>query len=164
MLKKFSATGLSWLWLAIVVLLIDRIAKYATVSHLNLGEPIEVLPIFNLTLSYNTGAAFGFLHTASGWQNIFLGTLAVVISLFILYWLARTKRNDYCVNIGLGFVLGGALGNVWDRIQYGYVIDFFSFHLGDWYFAIFNTADSAITLGAFLLIVNWLWQESKNKK
>lgn len=156
MRKKIFSTGLRWLWIAIFVILIDRYAKYWSINHLTFAEPLEILPFFNLTLAYNTGAAFSFLHDASGWQNLFLGGLALVVSIAILYWLYQSKAQQRWMNIALCFILGGALGNAWDRMLYGYVIDFFDFHLGDWHFAIFNTADSAITLGAFMLILSWM--------
>ena len=119
-------------------------------------ERLKLLPIFNLFLIYNTGAAFGFLQTASGWQNFLLGSIALIVSVIIFIWLARLPRQERIMNIALCFILGGALGNLWDRLLYGYVIDFFHFHLGDWNFAIFNTADSAICVGAGLLVLRWV--------
>jgi signal peptidase II len=156
MFEQKRLTGLCWLWLAILIILLDQCAKSWVMTHLMLGEPLMLLPILNLTLAYNTGAAFSFLHTASGWQNIVFGGLAGTVSVFIIYWLFTLSWRIYWLNIALCFILGGALGNAIDRIRYGYVIDFFDFHLGSWHFAIFNIADSAICVGGFMLILHWL--------
>ncbi|RDI42820.1 signal peptidase II [Aquicella lusitana] len=155
-MRKYFSTGLNWLWIALLVVLIDRYAKYWAVHNLTLTEPLPIFSVFNLTLAYNKGAAFSFLHNASGWQNLFLGSLAAIVSLFILGWLWTLSARERWTNIALCLVLGGAIGNAWDRILYGYVIDFFDFHLGDWHFAIFNTADSAICVGAAMLLWHWL--------
>jgi signal peptidase II len=156
MLKKIYASGLLWLWIAAMVVLMDRYSKFWIVDHLAPFEPLKILPIFNLTLAFNKGAAFGFLHSASGWQNLLLCTFACLVSLIIIYWLYQSARNERWLNIALCFIIGGALGNVWDRVLYGYVIDFFDFHMGHWHFAIFNVADSAICLGAVMLIWHWI--------
>ncbi len=153
--KRFSS-GLVWIWIAVAVILIDRASKIWVMHHLSLYQPWEILPVFNLTLAYNTGAAFGFLHSASGWQNIFFGGLAAIVSLIIIYTLVKLPARAVWMSIALSFILGGALGNVWDRLQYQYVIDFLAFHLGDWHFAIFNLADSAIFVGAVMLLIHWL--------
>lgn len=150
------STGLCWLWIAVLVIALDRISKLWVVSHLMFYEPMEILPFFNLTLAHNTGAAFSFLDSAGGWQHLFFIGLALIVSVIILRWLANLPRRDWLMGIALSLVLGGALGNVWDRLQYRYVVDFLDFHLGDWHFAIFNVADSAITIGAFLIILGWL--------
>lgn len=157
-LKKIFTHGLAGIWISILVIIIDRYTKIWVLQHLTFQEPLRILPFFNLTLAYNTGAAFSFLHTASGWQNWFLGGLAFIISCLILVWLAKLPARSYWVMTALCLILGGAIGNAWDRILYGYVIDFLSFHLGDWHFAIFNIADSAICVGAFMLMIHWLRQ------
>lgn len=157
-IKKLFSTGLSWLWIAILVIAIDRYVKIWMVQHLTYQEPMQILPVFNLTLYYNTGAAFSFLHNASGWQNWFLGSLAFIVSFIIVCWLAKSPARERWMNIALCLILGGALGNAWDRISYHHVIDFLSFHLGSWHFAIFNTADSAICVGACMLFLGWCRQ------
>src|SRR3990167_10801020 len=162
MLKKIFSSGFAWLWLAIVILALDRFAKIWVIDHLIMGEPFSILPIFNLTVAFNTGAAFSFLNSASGWQNIFLGSLAIGVSIVILIWLSRLFVRDYWISISLSLILGGALGNVWDRVLYGYVVDFLDFHLGDWHFAIFNTADSAISIGAFMMLLSWFMDSRKD--
>lgn len=144
-----------WLWLPILIVALDRYTKYWVLTHLIYREPLIILPFFNLTLAYNTGAAFSFLHNASGWQNILLGSIAVVVSILLIYWLMTLPARAYWMCIALCLILGGALGNAWDRVLYGYVIDFLDFHLGDWHFATFNVADSAICIGALMLILFW---------
>jgi signal peptidase II len=161
--KKMRNSGLIWLWIAVLVLLVDHFTKMAAVNYLGFHEALPILSIFDLTLSYNTGAAFSFLDSASGWQHWFLGGLALLVSAMIVAWLARLSVRDYWMSTALCLVLGGALGNVWDRIAYGHVVDFLSFHWGDWYFAIFNIADSAICLGAFMIFCCWLKQERDAK-
>lgn len=157
--KRLLTSGLAWSWIAIVVIILDRVSKSWMIANLQLHEAVEILPVFNLTLWYNTGAAFSFLHNMSGWQNWFLGSLAFIVSFVVITWMARIPARSWWLSIGLAFILGGALGNAWDRIIYGYVIDFLSFHWGDWYFAIFNLADSAICVGAFMVLLCWLTQK-----
>lgn len=157
--SKVMTSGLVWLLLSVMVLTIDRDSKIWMLDHLTFGEPQPLLPFLNLTLAYNTGAAFSFLNSASGWQHFLLGGLAIVVTIFIIAWLAKLPRNSYWQNIALSLILAGALGNAWDRVLYGHVIDFINFHLGSWHFAIFNVADSAICVGAFMLIILWLVQK-----
>jgi signal peptidase II len=159
MLKPFSSTGLVWLWVAALVVLLDQTMKSFVVSFLAFGEPLPLLPIFNLTLAFNRGAAFSFLHSASGWQNWVLGGLALIVSIVIVSWLYQLSRRAYFANIAASLILGGAIGNAIDRIRYSYVIDFFDFHIGEWHFAIFNVADSAITIGAVMMC--WFWLRHK---
>lgn len=158
MRKKLFSTGLNWLWLAVLILIMDRFTKYWMLYNLIPFHPVTVLPFFNFTLAYNTGAAFSFLHSASGWQNLLLGAIASIVSILIIYWLIHLSSRERWTCSALCLILGGALGNVWDRILYGYVIDFFDFHLSGWHFAIFNVADSAICIGAFMLMLQWMRQ------
>lgn len=144
-----------WILVTVLVMVLDRLTKVWVVSNLSLMESLRVLPVFNLTLAYNTGAAFSMLHSAAGWQNIFLGGLAVVVSVVIFYKLMTLPKRERWASLALSLILGGALGNAWDRVQYGYVVDFLHFHLGEWHFAIFNVADSAICVGAIMLMVYW---------
>lgn len=163
MLKKITSRGFAWLWVAIAIIAIDRYSKNWIVDHLAFYEPLQLLSFFNLTLVYNTGAAFSFLHSASGWQNILLGSLAFIVSVVILYCLYKSPAKEWWFNTSLCFVLGGALGNAWDRIAYGSVIDFLDFHLGQWHFAIFNVADSAIFVGGVMLGLHWFCFSIKQK-
>lgn len=159
MLNKMRSSGLAWLWITILVVAIDRYSKWWVLTHLTYFQPLAILPIFNLTLAYNTGAAFSFLHAMSGWQNYLFGGLACIISVMVLVWLSRIPAKARWMSIALALILAGALGNAWDRFLYQFVIDFLDFHWGDWHFAIFNIADTAICIGAFMLFIGWFKQE-----
>ena len=143
---------LKWLWLSLVVVLLDQATKYLADSLLDWGQPVPVLPFFNLTLLYNTGAAFSFLSDAGGWQRWFFILLALGVSGVLVHWLRRLPAGQLRMALALALILGGALGNVIDRIWFGHVIDFIQLYYRDWYWPAFNLADSAITVGAVLLI------------
>lgn len=154
---RWRDSGLCWLWLAALVLVFDQASKLWADGALELYERIELLPGFNLTLVYNRGAAFSLLSDAAGWQRWFFAAFAIIISAVILVWLRRVVRNDRLQAGGLTLVLGGALGNVWDRLVHGHVIDFIDLYYGDWHWPAFNIADSAITLGVVLLLAETLF-------
>ena len=146
---------LPWLGLAIGIILIDQLTKITIEQRFEFGDVKPVTGFFNVVLAYNKGAAFSFLASASGWQGGFLIAIAVAASIFILYLLAR-HGHQRLFALALAMILGGAVGNVIDRIVYGHVIDFLDFHWGDWHWPAFNLADSAIVGGAALLIVDEL--------
>jgi signal peptidase II len=143
-------------WLVLLVVFFDQLSKWLAEHYLVLGEPLAVLPSLNLTLAYNTGAAFSFLHNAGGWQNTFFIVVAVVIGAIILVMLRRTALHERQLRIALWLVLGGAVGNLIDRLRIEKVVDFIDFYVGNWHFATFNIADSAITIGAILLVLDSL--------
>lgn len=147
-------SGLRWLWVAVLVFALDWSSKYLALHHLNLYEPIFITKFFNLMLAFNRGAAFSFLHHASGWQMWFFGGLSTVVVASILVWLSRLSFRQHWLSIGLACIVGGALGNLFDRIYYGHVIDFLQFHISHFYWPVFNIADSAICVGAFLLFLD----------
>lgn len=151
-------TATAWLWLSLVVLAADQATKWVVTREFELFESVAVNPYLDITLLHNTGAAFSFLAGAGGWQRwLFIG-LGVVVSIVILFWLRRLPaRGQSWLAIGLSLVVGGALGNVIDRVHYGYVIDFIHVHYQDAYFPAFNVADSAITVGAACLIIDALF-------
>jgi signal peptidase II len=153
----------SWLLLSVLVVLADQASKYYISQHLGEFERVTLLPVLDITHMHNVGAAFSFLASASGWQRwVFIG-LAGVVSVGIIVWLLRLKeRAQGLLACGLALVLGGALGNVIDRIRLGYVIDFIHFHWDRAYFPAFNVADSAITVGAACLLLDALF-EGKRK-
>lgn len=157
MSPRWSESGLRWLWLAVVVLAVDQLTKAWVSATLRLYEDISVLPFLDITLVHNTGAAFSFLSGASGWQRWFFVALALAVSAAILVWLGRIGRGQRWVPAGLALILGGALGNVWDRLVHGYVIDFIDVYYRSWHWPAFNVADSAITVGAVILVVDALW-------
>jgi signal peptidase II len=145
-----------FLLLALVVIVLDQITKVAVLDRFELGERLTVIPgFFDLTLLFNRGAAFSFLAGHDGWQRWFFVLIALGASAFILHLLLR-HRHQRMFSLALGLILGGAIGNVIDRLLYGQVVDFLLFHQGGWYFPAFNIADSAITVGAVLLILDEL--------
>lgn len=145
---------LTWYRLAVIVIIVDQLVKMWATLALEYGVPKVILPVFNITLQHNTGAAFSFLHDAGGWQRWLFSAIALVVGLVIIVWMARLKRGQSLLMASLTLVLGGALGNVIDRLRFGYVVDFISVHYGDHYFPAFNIADSAITIGAGLMLLD----------
>jgi signal peptidase II len=144
-----------WLALALLLTLADQASKSAISSSLRFGEVREITPFFNLVLAHNRGAAFSFLSDAGGWQRAFFIGIAVAATAVIVFLLAR-HSSERLFSAGLTLILGGALGNLWDRVALGYVVDFLDFHAFGWHFWAFNVADSAITVGAALLILDGL--------
>jgi signal peptidase II len=160
-----EANGWRWLPLALGVIVLDQATKAWMVQHFRMYESVHVLPVLDITLLFNTGAAFSFLSDASGWQKwVFVG-LALGVGLAILGWLRRLRaRSQAWLCCSLTLILGGALGNVIDRLRIGHVVDFISVHWGrTYYFPAFNVADSAITIGAALLLLD-AWHESRSEK
>jgi signal peptidase II len=151
-----------WLALAALVVLVDQLTKIVIERSFSFGEVRPVTSFFNLVLTYNKGAAFSFLANAGGWQDEFLTAVGVGASLFIIYLLAR-HGTQRLFSLALALILGGAIGNVIDRIAYGHVIDFLDFHVAGWHWPAFNVADSAIVGGAALLILDELLRVRKSK-
>ena len=147
---------LTWLWLSILVIAADQISKHWFVANFNLYEQMVVIPdLFSWTLAYNRGAAFSFLANEAGWQRWFFAVIALVVSTVLLVWLKRLKANETWLAIALALVLGGAIGNLYDRVVLGHVVDFILVHWKtQWYFPAFNIADSAITVGAVMLALD----------
>jgi len=140
-----------WLLVSFGVIVLDQITKLWIVAVFQLGDKLAVAPSFNLVLAYNTGAAFSLLADAGGWQRLFFSAVAVVASGVIVYLLRRHPQQPL-FSLALALILGGALGNLIDRVAYGHVIDFIQVYWRDWYWPAFNVADSAITVGAGLLV------------
>lgn len=143
-------------WLTLLIIITDQASKYLAEQLLVLHQPVAIIPFLNFTLAYNTGAAFSFLHQAGGWQNAFFIAIALVMSIVLLVMLYRTPRKEFQFSLALWLVLGGAIGNVIDRLRLQKVVDFIDFYIGEWHFATFNIADIAISIGAFLLIMDSL--------
>lgn len=146
---------LAYLWIALVVFALDQWSKFEAVHYLARAS-VRMDEYVNLTLVYNRGAAFGFLSQEGGWQNAFFVVVALAIVAGIGWFLRRATRHDRLLVIALMFVLGGAIGNLADRLRLGRVVDFIDFHIGSWHWYTFNLADSAITLGAVLLALDAL--------
>jgi signal peptidase II len=151
--NRNGSRALWWYALALLVIVLDQYTKGLASGELQYGQPVSVFSWFNLTLQHNSGAAFSFLSDAGGWQRYFFTIIASVISLGLLIWLYLIPRGQYLLALSLGLILGGALGNLWDRVELGYVVDFISVHYQGRYFPAFNIADSAISVGAVLMLL-----------
>ena len=143
-----------WLLLSAAVIALDQLTKLAVLSGFHLGEERPVTAFFSLMLAFNTGAAFSFMRDAGDWPRYQFSGIAVAAAALIVWLLRRGGDRWYCA--GLALILGGAIGNLWDRLALGHVVDFLLFHWQRWYYPAFNIADSAITIGAILLILDEL--------
>ncbi len=159
-----SRSALIWLWLALAVFVLDIVTKQLAEMMLTYGRPVYLLPVLDFTLLYNRGAAFSFLADESGWQRWFFTAVSLGVSVMLIVWLKRLPRTQVWMPVALALILGGALGNLFDRLVYGHVIDFISVHWDRSYFPAFNLADSAITGGAVMMaldVVCETWQERR---
>lgn len=145
---------LKWLWITLLVIGLDQLTKLVAEAQLPLHQAVNVVPYFDWFLTYNTGAAFSFLADAGGWQRWFFTITSVVISAVIVIWLKKLERDDNLTAISLCLILGGAIGNLIDRIYLGHVIDFVQVWLGSYAWPAFNIADAAISVGAAVLIIS----------
>jgi len=159
---------MKWLWLSLLTVALDQLTKKIAEAELVLHQAVAVFPSFNFTLMYNKGAAFSFLSEAGGWQRIFFVTLSTIISIFLFFWLKQItqdekQKDNQLLQIAIAFVLGGAIGNLIDRAMTGEVVDFIQVYYSSYYFPAFNIADSAITVGAGLLILDMFLDSKRNK-
>ncbi len=145
-----------WVFVAILVFVLDRLTKQLVLNYLSSGDIIHALPILDLIFSLNPGAAFGFLNQAGGWQEWLFGTIAMGVSIFLIAWQFKISVKYLWLKIANALVLGGTLGNLYDRIVYQQVIDFLDFYVSNWHYPTFNIADSAICIGATMLIIDIL--------
>jgi signal peptidase II len=153
-----------WFWYltALIVILLDQISKQSILANFYEGEVLNLTSFFDFTLRYNSGAAFSILADAGGWQRWFFGVIAIVASVLLSIWIYRTAAQKPLEAFALAFILGGALGNLYDRILLGHVVDFIQVHYQNtYYFPAFNLADSAIFLGAAILIFDMLFGKEK---
>jgi signal peptidase II len=146
--------ALRWLWLSALIVALDQWSKHWIVSTLTFGEARDVAPFFNLVRAHNAGAAFSFLEGASGWQRWLFTAIAVGVSGVLVAWLRRLPSTARLLSAALALIVGGALGNLLDRLRFGYVVDFLDFHWAGWHFWSFNVADAGITCGAVLLLLD----------
>ncbi len=151
-LDTIKDSGLRWLWLAVVLFIADQVTKTLVVSNMSLYQSIEIIPLLNFTYVQNPGAAFSFLANQDGWQRWFFSIIALVVSGMILYWLRTSKREAVLLPVAFCCILSGAIGNLVDRLVYGYVIDFIDVYYQQWHWPAFNIADSAIFVGAAIII------------
>lgn len=160
---------MKWLWISVLTVVLDQLTKYIAEAELLLHKPVAVIPgFFNFTLMYNRGAAFSFLSDAGGWQRILFTGLSTVISIFLLFWLKQLtndeeQKHNHILQIAITLILGGAIGNLIDRALTGEVVDFIQLYYSSYYFPAFNIADSAITVGAGLLILDMIMETRRNR-
>ncbi len=151
---SLNSSAVRWLWLSAVVIVLDQLSKWYFVAHYRLYERQPVIDgLFDWTLAHNYGAAFSFLSDAGGWQRWFFTVLAITVSVVLAVWLRRMARDNWREALPVALILGGAIGNVIDRLHHGYVIDFILVYYRDWSWPAFNVADSAICVGAVALII-----------
>jgi len=150
-----SASGIRWLWISVIVIAVDQLTKLWIERTMVLGESFRVLPVLDIVRAHNEGAAFSFLADAGGWQRWAFSALAVGVSIALVFWLRKLALTTHSLlAFALALILGGAIGNVIDRIEHGYVVDFVHAHWGIHYFAAFNVADATISIGAVLVILD----------
>ena len=157
-------SGLRWLWLSVIVFIIDQLTKYWTVQYLDLYQSYQILPFFNFTYARNYGAAFSFLSDAGGWQKYMFALIAIVVSACLLYFLKQNKSSQRWINIAFVLILAGAIGNVTDRLMFGYVVDFLDFDLGFYRWPTFNVADISIFIGAAMIILESFFTSKQKDK
>jgi len=151
---------MKWLWLSALALILDQLRKIWIDTSMSLYQSIPVFPGFSITYAHNYGAAFSFLSDAGGWQRWFFAVLAAVISIGLIVWIKRLKPEETLLAVSLSLVLGGAIGNLIDRVIYGYVIDFLDVYYQSYHWPVFNIADSAITVGvAFMLYESFMQKD-----
>ncbi|HIF18445.1 MAG TPA: lipoprotein signal peptidase [Cycloclasticus sp.] len=148
---------LKWLWLSLFVFILDQSSKLWVVSYFQLYESMPLLPLLNLTYVHNEGAAFSFLSSAGGWQRWFFVVIALIATTVLVIWLKRLKPTEKWMAVTISLVLGGAIGNLYDRISYGYVIDFIDVYYQSHHWPVFNVADSAISIGVVMMLMDAFW-------
>jgi len=150
-----------WLLIAALVVALDLWTKSLATQMLQYGRPVEILPVLDFTLLHNRGAAFSFLSSAGGWQRWVFTIIALAVSIVLVVWTLQLKPHERWLSVTLPLILGGALGNLYDRLTLGYVVDFVHFHWQGRYFPAFNIADAAITAGAIMMIIDALWLQPR---
>ena len=160
-----GSRAFTWYLLSLVLVIIDQWTKWLAETKLTFHEPVPVIePFLNWTLAYNYGAAFSFLADAGGWQKWFFSGLALLMSLFLIGYLIKAPRTAKLLSTGLALVLGGAIGNLIDRLLHGHVIDFIHVHNADvWHYPIFNIADMGISIGVAMIVIDMLFLEKKRE-
>ena len=163
MKSYFNSKGLmlKWLWLAVIVIVLDQLTKQIASGMLAMYEPVAVMPMFNWTLMHNMGAAFSFLSDEAGWQRWFFTVIALIVSAVLIAWTSKLKAEEKWQAIAFALVLGGAIGNMIDRVIYGYVIDFIDVYYQQWHWPAFNVADSAIAIGVAILLIESFRQHKR---
>lgn len=153
---------LRWLWLSLLVIGLDQVSKQLAESSMMVFERVAVIPFLNMTLAYNEGAAFSFLSDQGGWQRWLFAGLAIVVTLILVGWLRRLK-SEKILAVSLSLVIGGAVGNLIDRLLYGHVIDFIDLYYQQWHWPAFNIADSAISVGVVLMLLDAFLEKGESR-
>ncbi|WP_267369788.1 MULTISPECIES: signal peptidase II [unclassified Pantoea] len=153
MRKPILSTGLRWLWLVLVVIVVDFASKQWVMNNMMLHETQPLMPYLNLFYAHNYGAAFSFLADKGGWQRWFFAGIALAIVVSLVLMMYRNQASQKISNIAYALIIGGAIGNLFDRSWHGFVVDFIDFYVGNWHFATFNTADCGICIGAALVVL-----------
>ncbi|QIZ75499.1 signal peptidase II [Ferrimonas lipolytica] len=161
---QWTRSGCAWLWLAVISLLADQATKLWVAANFDYGVRLEFIPYVNLTYVHNPGAAFSFLADAGGWQRWGFAIFATIVSVALIAMLRAERKENKMINISYALIISGAIGNLIDRVAYGYVIDFIDFFVGNWHWPAFNIADSAICIGAVLMILDSLLQPKQPKE
>lgn len=161
--KNVEIAKFRWMWLALIVLLVDQVSKHYITLNWRYHELKEILPFLNIYLDHNRGAAFSFLTEMPQLAFWLFSSVALIISAILSVWMYRLERQFIWLSVSLALILGGAIGNLIDRLRFGHVVDFISFHIGSWHFAIFNIADAAICCGAGMLAIEIFWRSKPNK-
>lgn len=161
---NWKDSGLRWYWVVVVVFLADQLSKQWVLANFDLYESVKLLPFFNFTYVRNYGAAFSFLHDAGGWQRWLFTAVAVGFSVLLTIWLRKQPANMVRLNLAYTLVIGGALGNLIDRLQHGFVVDFLDFYWNTAHYPAFNIADAAIFIGAVLIIIDSFKASSSDDK
>jgi signal peptidase II len=162
---SIGRSGIRWLWISLLVIVVDQLSKLWIERTMVLGDSFVVLPILDIVRAHNTGAAFSFLADAGGWQRWAFTLLAVSVSIVLVFWLRKLSlATQGLLAFGLALIVGGAIGNVIDRVEHGYVVDFVHVHWGTHYFAAFNVADAAISIGAVLVILDSMLEGRARRK
>ncbi len=143
-----------WYGLSLIIVVLDQLTKWLASSNLDYGQSLEILPFFNFTLWHNTGAAFSFLSDAGGWQRGFFAVVSAVVSVVLVVWMYRLPKEQKLLLLALALILGGAVGNLYDRVALGYVVDFIDVYYKNSHFPAFNIADSAISIGAGIMLLD----------
>lgn len=153
---SIKQSGVRWLWLAFLVFIADIGIKYLVMNNMGYGwdNRIEILPFFNFLYVHNYGAAFSFLSDQGGWQRWFFTAIAIVVCSMLVYWMSKLSVKEKWNNVAYAFIIGGAVGNVYDRLVHGFVVDYLDFYWNNQHWPAFNLADSAICIGAAMIILD----------
>ncbi len=158
-------TGLRWLWIALIFFIVDQMTKQIAVDYfVTEGSRFEVMPFFNFTLAYNRGAAFSFLADQDGWQVFFFATISTLVSVGLLYWLYTLRASNRWLSISLSLIFSGAMGNLYDRVTLGKVVDFIDWYYASYHFPAFNVADAVIFLGAAMMLWDSFFHSEEENK